>query len=282
MTPQQTTFVLVTGAWHVPSCFDLIAKPLRDAGYKVVCKKHASVGAEPPVTSFDPDVEILRKAVKEEADQGQDVVVFMHSYGGMVGTEACNGLDKASRESAGKKGGVVKLIYCAALMALEGKRTPSPKKKTRGEEERRRRRLMVSKLTGNSLMMTLPPPEVPWNKLSDDHLRLDVIPGMHREIFYEDLTLEQEEQVKATLEQHSAQTLLSVLTKAAWMDIPSLYILCTKDRAVTIEDQKAMVNAAKKAGGVVDVVELESSHSPFLSMPEKVAGILLEAAGGSV
>lgn len=126
----RTTFVLVPGAWHPPSCFDLVAAPLRAAGYRVVCPALASVGAEPPVTDHQRDVAVVRRAIEEETrGRGQDVVVFMHSYGGLVGTEACRGLahkrllvDGAKYKGrGGGAGGVVKLIYCAALMLLEGK-----------------------------------------------------------------------------------------------------------------------------------------------------------------
>lgn len=120
MTTHQTTFVLVTGAWHTPSCFDPLAKLLREAGYEVVSKKHPSVGGNPPVASFDPDVEVIRQPIEEEADKGQNVILLMHSYGGVPGTEACKGLDKNTRARGGKKGGVTRLIYCTAFMLQEG------------------------------------------------------------------------------------------------------------------------------------------------------------------
>lgn len=138
---KSTTFVLIPGAWHPPSCFDLVAQRLRGAGYRVVCEAHASVGAEPPITDYQLDVAIARRAIEDELDRGQDVVVFMHSYGGVVGTEACRGLAKQQQDDDDdddasvvedvvgrerekkkkKKGAVVRLIYCAALMLLEGK-----------------------------------------------------------------------------------------------------------------------------------------------------------------
>lgn len=116
-----TTFVLVPGAWHPLSCLDPLASRLSASGYNVRGIDLASVGAEPPLDSFDPDVDLIRTAIVEEADKGQDVIVFMHSYGGMPGGQACRGLDKKGREAAGKKGGVVGLIYCTAFLVPEGK-----------------------------------------------------------------------------------------------------------------------------------------------------------------
>lgn len=115
-----TTFVFVPGAWHPASAIDPVAKPLSAAGYAVRGVDLPSVGAEPPLDGFGPDVDAISKVIAEEADKGQDVVLFMHSYGGVVGTEACRGLGKKDREAAGKKGGVIRLIYCTAFMVGEG------------------------------------------------------------------------------------------------------------------------------------------------------------------
>lgn len=120
MMTSTTTFVLVPGAWHPASALDPIAKPLSDAGYTVRGIDLPSCGAEPPLSEFGPDVDAISKAIAEEADRGQDVVVFMHSYGGIVGTESCRGLGKKERVAAGKKGGVVRLIYCTAFLVGEG------------------------------------------------------------------------------------------------------------------------------------------------------------------
>lgn len=113
-------FVIVPGAWHPSVCFEALAGRLEVLGYQVRAVDHKSVGAEPPLQNFDPDVEQVHDVIEEEAEKGQDVVVFMHSYGGMVGTEACRGLGKKAREAAGKTGGIVKLIYCCAFMVPEG------------------------------------------------------------------------------------------------------------------------------------------------------------------
>lgn len=120
-----TTFVLVPGAWHPASALDPVAKPLSDAGYAVRGVDLPSCGAEPPLDGFGPDVEAISGVIAEEADKGQDVVVFMHSYGGVVGTEACRGLGKKERAAAGKKGGIVRLIYCTAFMVGEGESLPT-------------------------------------------------------------------------------------------------------------------------------------------------------------
>lgn len=116
----KTTFILIPGAWHAVSSLDPVATRLQAAGYKTKGVDLACFGAEPPVKDFNTDVDLIRNAIQEEVDRGQNVVVFMHSYGGVVGTEACRGFDKKTRKSQGKEGGVSHLIFCAAFLLPQG------------------------------------------------------------------------------------------------------------------------------------------------------------------
>lgn len=77
MMTSSTSFVLVPGAWHPASALDLVANPLKAAGNTVRSVDLPSCGAEPPLDDFGPDVKKLSRVIAEEADRGQDVVVFM-------------------------------------------------------------------------------------------------------------------------------------------------------------------------------------------------------------
>lgn len=78
------------------------------------------MGAQPPLESWDPDVAATRKTVKGVIDTGRDAIVVFHSYSGLPGGEAMEGLDRASREQAGLMGAVVRLVYFAAFFAETG------------------------------------------------------------------------------------------------------------------------------------------------------------------
>jgi pimeloyl-ACP methyl ester carboxylesterase len=101
MTVQQPTFVLVPGAWHLPSTWDLLRGELDALGY-------ASRAVKLPTTGPDPrgglreDAEAIRAAI---AAIGGPVVVVAHSYGGIPATEGAAGLPKVQR-----------LIYLAAYV----------------------------------------------------------------------------------------------------------------------------------------------------------------------
>lgn len=115
------TLVLIPGAWHVAEHYDLLTPLLEKEGYTCHALTLPSVGANPALTSLDPDVQTIRKHVIALLDEGKDVVVVMHSYGGIPGGSAMRGLSKTDRQKAGEKGGgVVGLVYICSWMIDEG------------------------------------------------------------------------------------------------------------------------------------------------------------------
>ena len=105
------TIVLVHGAWHDPSCWDATGEELSKHSYPSVAVKLPSVGSTPPVTSHHEDTAAVRKELERLiVPEGKEVGVVMHSYGGIVGSEAVNGLEKAARK---EKGGVI--MPCLSL-----------------------------------------------------------------------------------------------------------------------------------------------------------------------
>lgn len=113
-------FVLLHGAWHTPACFDSIKPLLEKDGFAVVCPQLPSAGADPLVPNFDADIAAIRAAVIPLLDNGYDVVIVMHSYSGMPGGTALEGLDKSSRAQKGEAGGIVRLVYIMAFLVPEG------------------------------------------------------------------------------------------------------------------------------------------------------------------
>lgn len=73
----------------------------------------------PPPTLYD-DAAFFAEKITELVDQGVDVVLFAHSYGGVVAREAMKGVSKAERESQGKSGGVAKVIYLSSVICEPG------------------------------------------------------------------------------------------------------------------------------------------------------------------
>ena len=61
---------------------------------------------------------------------------------------------------------------------------------------------------------------------------------------------------------------------AAWREIPTAYIICEEDAAITPKGQQQMIDAVKAQGVEVQVASLKASHSPFLSMPGEAAKVI--------
>lgn len=95
--PENSTIVLVHGAWADGSCWSNVILPLQRQGLKVTC-------APIPLTSLSDDVAALHRAL--ERTRGP-VVLAAHAYGGAV--------IAAAREDRVKS-----LVYIAALAPDEG------------------------------------------------------------------------------------------------------------------------------------------------------------------
>jgi pimeloyl-ACP methyl ester carboxylesterase len=70
------------------------------------------------------------------------------------------------------------------------------------------------------------------------------------------------------------------VTKERWGRIPRTYVRCTLDRALSPAIQSMMIREADELTpeNRFHVIDLPSSHSPFASMPRKLAQILADAA----
>jgi pimeloyl-ACP methyl ester carboxylesterase len=88
------------------------------------------------------------------------------------------------------------------------------------------------------------------------------------EVFYSDVDEAVARDAIMRLGHQSLVAFGQQVSKAAWRTIPSTYIVCEHDRAVPVEAQEAMARRATR------VLRIPASHSPFLSRPAQLAGIL--------
>ncbi|WP_219417275.1 alpha/beta hydrolase [Pseudonocardia nigra] len=95
-----------------------------------------------------------------------------------------------------------------------------------------------------------------------------------REIFYGDVDEAAADAAIAQLGHQSLAALGQPLTRAAWHAVPSTYVICEQDRAIPVFAQKAMAQRAKR------VLRMSASHSPFLSHPAQLAGVLRAELAG--
>lgn len=265
MPIQKPTILFVPGAWHYPAGFDTIRAALEKLSYPTAAVALPSIGHSTPssVTILD-DSTVIRAAVEELVDAGKQIVLVVHSYGGVCGGNAVEDLGYAERRRVGKEGGIINFVYmCAFALPM-----------------------------GVSLLDALGGVPLPWmdfqvccNPLSFS------IPGLSNtrqgdvchaktpeEIFYNDMSAEEQAKWAAQLSHTSAAVFSGKSTYEPAKHMPCTYILCEEDKAIPFQLQQGI---AASLGSDATTFTIEASHSPFLSTPDKLAeGIELAVSVG--
>ena len=112
------TIVLIHGGYQTSEAYSLLAPLLSKAKYRVLTPDLPSTTRSTTVPDFSADVEVVRGVLEDEVENGNSVVVVMHSYGAVVGCEAVkNVMVKAmwieSMTNGVVKGGLMKLMFIA-------------------------------------------------------------------------------------------------------------------------------------------------------------------------
>jgi hypothetical protein len=122
--PNKPTIAIIAGAWQSLEYY----VPLQDAfaklGYKSVCQAPPSTSLPHGDTDLEADIAFVRGAVLLPwVDSGKDVIVVLHSFAGVYGGGALEGLSKTEYTQKGKKGGVVAVVYVAGPCVPSGMST---------------------------------------------------------------------------------------------------------------------------------------------------------------
>lgn len=117
---EKPTVLLVHGAWHDASCWDSVRAELKTLNYPTDAVQLKSSGDF--VTTHLEDTTIIRTALESLiVSEGKKVILVMHSYGGIPGTNAVHGLEAAARQERGEKGGIIHCLFVAAFLVPKGK-----------------------------------------------------------------------------------------------------------------------------------------------------------------
>lgn len=119
-TTERPVFFLATGAWHTPDCYEILQGKLHAQNFETRTVAYPSVGAEPPTKGLPDDAAAVRAELEVLVNQGRQVILVGHSYGGLVIAEAVKGLGYKQRQTEGKAGGVTLLVYLAAFVTPKG------------------------------------------------------------------------------------------------------------------------------------------------------------------
>ncbi|KAF2667108.1 alpha/beta-hydrolase [Microthyrium microscopicum] len=259
MANKLPTIVLVHGAFHVPAAYEPLTSILESSGYRVSAPHLPSTEDIPAIASMDPDVETIRSAVLKELGDGQDVVMFLHSYGGVPGSEALRGLSKSDRKASGEQTGVIAIVCGGANLLEEGEALSD-------------HQVMEPKVAQFYFEQAM--------KDGDGYLR--VSPEDAVSFFYGSQSPDVISHVGKLLKPWAMGVSMTKTTYAAWRHIPTTYIFSTEDKSMIPESFERILGKKKVDGTTpaMEVVTLEGAdHSPFLDRPDVVANVIRRVAG---
>lgn len=235
-------FVLIAGSWQGAWVWDEVKDHLEAAGHKVTVVELPAHG-EDQTPPQDVSMDVYRdKAIAVISGIPGPVVLVGHSMAGMI-------ISAVSEKIPTR---IEKLIYVGAMLPANGQS------------------LLDLAFTDDRSVLT--PSIIP----SEDNLLLDVAHDKVTDIFCQDGSKEVKQRIldKFRLEPAIPFADKVTLSEDAFGKVSKHYVHTELDSAITLFLQKRMVAAA----GQVDTYSLHSSHSPQLSMPHKLADLLIRVA----
>jgi len=234
--------VIVPGACHHPSHYFTFASRLESAGYDTTTIDLPSTGGPKP-TTLQQDIDAIRAAILPYLERGRDVAIIMHSFGGITGSPAVQGLTSADRGEGAAS--VVKLIFLCALIADAG--NPA---------------IPVGGSHAPTVHFPLPDPkDEGWMFFHDP-----------ANTFYAECAPDVREEAVGKLRLCSEGIAHEVSPYAGYRDVDSYYLICEKDQALPAVVQEMWSQSA--GGRWIKVERLATDHSPFLSRPEETVAFV--------
>ena len=108
-------FLVVTGAWHPPSCYEHLKTDLTSLGYECLIPHMPSMGHGTNGVTWEADREKVLSTAAPYFEQGKEVVLVGHSYGGVPATVATEGQSLSDRAKKGLPGGFHSVVFLAAF-----------------------------------------------------------------------------------------------------------------------------------------------------------------------
>lgn len=123
MPDSKPVIVIVPGSSLTPAHYGYLQHLFLQAGYGTLSALLPSTGTlDGAEVTIEDDTQYVRNRMVLPIleNEQRDVVVMGHSYGGLPGSAAVSGLDRVTREAAGKSTAVIGQIYIAAAILRGG------------------------------------------------------------------------------------------------------------------------------------------------------------------
>ncbi len=237
------TVVLVHGSWFSSDAWTETAGELQRLGHRTVALDLPGHGDDHTALdqiSLDSYTDAVIATVRQEPES---VILVGHSMGGTVISQVAERLPER----------VVHLVYIAAFMLADGQSLFAVTQSSPG---------MAASLLGQNLVF------------GDGELFVD--PSNAIAVFMDDAPSLRASTAADRMRPEPLAPLATPIhvTAERWGSVPRTYVHTSNDRVLPIASQLELVAAAPGTG----VVELATSHSPFLSEPEQLAAAIIAAA----
>lgn len=190
------------------------------------------VAVELPLTSLYADADVVRDAIATAKSSGQRVLLAGHSYGGFVISEGGHDADS--------------LVFCAASLPDAGDSAASQFE------------LIVTPELANAV----------YN--SEDGTLLMIHPEGGVPAFYNCCTPEQVASAVARIRPMHVQALDEAVHEPAWNTVPSTYVVCARDNAMSPNYQR------ERAARLDEFIEIDTDHSLMYTATDEVVARLDE------
>ena len=275
-----TPILFLHGAWHGSWCWAEVLARVTGAGARALAVDMAGHGLRarhPAALTRRPfDASLLASEPSPVADVGLDqagellvsqieqlgagdpVIVVAHSAGGAV-------LTRAAQQATAL---VAHAVYLTAFMPASGVPLSAYTRMPEHEGGLVRPLAVADPAAVGALRLDVASPDPRYRQ------RL-------REAFYGDVDRAVADAAIALLTPDAPAGIsagTTTLTAAGWGSVPRTCVICTQDMAIRPALQQRFIADADAAfpANPTSVHTLHASHSPFLSMPAQVAGIVLK------
>ncbi|ORY58150.1 Alpha/Beta hydrolase protein [Pseudomassariella vexata] len=236
--------VVVPGAWQIDPTWEDFMALLTDAGYPTSKVTLPSVGIS-ETGGLAADVDATAAILDPLLDAGKDVVLLAHSLGGLIAGNAVQGRDYATRQAAGKTGGVIQTIYLAAFMCPEG--------------------VSLFNMLGNEWFS--------WMNVTDSKVYASADEII--DVGFNDMTLAEAEKWASYTTWTSEKVFTDASLYSPWADnVTEAYIHTLLDGALPYAAQLQMEALLPEGSAVYNI---NSSHVAFLSQPDTLLSLIEDA-----
>ena len=279
--PSKPTFLFIPGSWHTPAYFDSLIAKLASEDFKSQTVFLPSAGIEPAIESMEPDIQAIMSKLSSLLDEGTDVIVVAHSYGGECGSAAVGRMFNQHSGSNGKIGKIQRMIFVCAFVPTEG-------------ESHMTMMSAIPNPVGSAIYRVLEVSswicmkfylyefshlvQPPWVSMNEHAL----------EVMCHDVSEPMRIQWGNTIRKHAAATLLTPIMDPGWRYVPTTYVYTSLDRAIYLKTQQWLVQRIRETGlqqfgskafnGEAGEFMIESGHMPFLSRVDELANVLTTVA----